>query len=106
MHTFPFHKKVVPVWKATGFLNIIFDIFAIFDPSKYMPRINYTTYIMGLYILDLVILLIIIDIMFVSYSFSRKKFSAMWPLAVLRSVASTFVTVLFLPITETLISIV
>lgn len=105
MHSFPFHEKVKDIWKATGFLEFIFEFFNKFDPTNYVPRINYTTYIIGLYLLDMIILLIFIDILYVSYSFSKKKFSLMWPLTILRSVTSYFVTVLFLPITETLISI-
>ena len=94
------------LWKASGFLNLVFDIFAIFNLSKYMPRINYSMYIASIYVMDFIILLIILDVLFVSYSFSKKKFSIMWPLDLLRSVASLFVTVFFLPITETLLSIV
>lgn len=54
----------------------------------------------------LFILLIIVDIMYVSYSFSRNRFVVMWPLYILRSIASLVVTVLFLPITETLTAII
>jgi hypothetical protein len=71
-----------------------------------MPRINYTAFIIGVHVLNTVILLIILDIVYVFYSFKIKKFTITWPLAVLRSVTSTFVTVLFLPITETLMSII
>lgn len=50
-------------------------------------------------------MLIILDIIYVSYSFSQKRFRFLWPLFVLRSVTSLVVTVLFLPITETLTSV-
>lgn len=52
------------------------------------------------------ILLIMIDIGYVSYQITKNKINQTWPIAILRSVASIFVTVLFLPITETLISII
>lgn len=106
MHTFPFNDKINFIWKATSFLEIIFTIFGVFDISNYLPRINYLTFIISVYILLFVILLIIIDILFVSYQFSKKRFAIMWPLYVLRSVASLIVTVFFLPITETLISVI
>lgn len=48
-----------------------------------MPRINYNTYIIGVYFLVFLILLIILDIVYVSFSFSQKKFSITWPLKIL-----------------------
>lgn len=104
MHTFPFSDTINPIWKANSFLEIIFTIVGVFDIQNYLPRINYFTYIISVYFLLIVILLIIVDILYVSYSFSKKRFAFMWPLYVLRSVASLVVTVFFLPITETLIS--
>ncbi|EGR30840.1 PAS domain S-box family protein [Ichthyophthirius multifiliis] len=106
MHSFPFHQKITHIWKATDFLKIIFDFFYLFNINKYMPRINYFIFITSVYFLDFIIFLIILDIIFVSYSFSKKKFSTTWPLTILRSVASLLVTVFFLPITETLVSVV
>jgi hypothetical protein len=47
----------------------------------------------------------VLDILYVSYSFSRKRFTHMWPLYILRSVTSIAVTVGFLPITESLSNI-
>ena len=46
------------------------------------------------------ILMLMLDVVYVSYSFSKKKFTMMWPLDILKSVASLLVTVLFIPITE------
>ena len=105
MHSFPFHTKLTHVWKASTFLEMIFNLFNVFNLNNYMPGINFNTYIAGVYILDFVILLIILDIVYVSYSFSQKKFSITWPLKILNQVTSYFVTVLFIPITETLISV-
>ncbi|KAL4460691.1 hypothetical protein ABPG72_017167 [Tetrahymena utriculariae] len=105
MHSFPFHAKLQHIWKATTFLKIIFEIFNVFQIKNYMPHINFTTYIMGIYFLDFIILLIILDILYVSYSFSQKKFSITWPLKILNQVTSYFVTVFFLPITENLFSV-
>ncbi|EAR82220.2 PAS domain S-box protein (macronuclear) [Tetrahymena thermophila SB210] len=105
MFSFPFNKKLKHVWKATTFLDIIFQIFDLFNIQNYMPRINFYTYLAGVYLLVFVILLVILDILYVSYSFSQKKFSITWPLKVLNQVTSYLVTVFFLPITETLISL-
>ncbi|KAL4452981.1 hypothetical protein ABPG73_000907 [Tetrahymena malaccensis] len=105
MFSFPFNKKLKHIWKATTFLDIIFSIFDLFNIQNYMPRINFYTYLAGVYLLVFIILLVILDILYVSYSFSQKKFSITWPLKVLNQVTSYLVTVFFLPITETLISL-
>ncbi|KAL4460692.1 hypothetical protein ABPG72_017168 [Tetrahymena utriculariae] len=105
MYSFPFNKKLKHIWKASTFLDIIFSIFDLFNIQNYMPSINFYTYLAGVYLLVFVILLIILDILYVSYSFSQKKFSITWPLKVLNQVTSYFVTVFFLPITETLVSL-
>jgi hypothetical protein len=86
-------------------MTIIYKIIYIFNISNYLPNIGYTAFIVSMYFLDFIILLMIIDIFYVSYSFSQKRFTVMWPLYVLRSVTSLVVTVLFLPITETLSNI-
>jgi hypothetical protein len=106
MHTFPFNEKITFLWRANSFLEIIFDVVNVFNISNYMPRINYFTYIVSVYTMLFIILLIVLDILYVSYSFSRKRFAMMWPLYVLRSVTSLVVTVLFLPITETLMGVI
>lgn len=68
--------------------------------------ISYLNFIISVYFMDFLILLILLDIIYVGYSFSRKRFAAMWPLQILRSVAAFVVTVLFLPITETLLVVI
>ena len=105
MHGFPFNQTVNSIWKANSFLSIIFEIFNIFNITNYLPNISYRTFIISMYILEFIILLMIIDIFYVGYSFSKKRFAVMWPLYVLRSVTSLVVTVLFLPITETLTNV-
>lgn len=62
-----------------------------------MGKLDYNTYIVVFYILIFIIFLVILDIIYVSYSFTKKKFSFVWPLQVLRSVCSLIVTTLFLP---------
>jgi hypothetical protein len=60
----------------------------------------------SIYVLVLLIMLFVADILYVAYSFSKKKFQALWPLELLAVVAPRMVTFLFLPITETLIEMV
>jgi len=48
----------------------------------------------------------VINVIYVSYAFSKKRISTIWPVVVLRSITSLFVTVFYLPITETLLSMI
>lgn len=105
MHAFPFYKKVYQFWKADQFITFVIDFFNYFQLQTYAPSINYGTYIISVYLMNFLVLLVILDILYVSYSFSQKRFSATWPLEILRSVASLLVTVFFLPITEVLLII-
>lgn len=52
------------------------------------------------------IVAMIVNIIYVSYAFSKKRVSTIWPVITLRSITSLFVTVLFLPITELLLSMI
>lgn len=105
MHTFPFNDKIYYLWKADTFLTFMLTLVNLFNISTYIPNITYLTLLVSVYILLGIILLIIIDIIYVSYSFSTNRFKVLWPLYTLRSTTSLVVTVLFLPITETLTSI-
>lgn len=62
---------------------MIFNAFNVVNLQNYMPRINFNTYIAGVYFLVFIILLIILDIVYVSYSFQQKKFGITWPLKIL-----------------------
>lgn len=70
-----------------------------------MP-VNFSSFLIMLYLLISLIALVIIDIIYVAYSFSKKKFSSTWPLVVMAKVVPLIVTVFFLSIMETLISVV
>lgn len=48
----------------------------------------------------------ILDIIYVAYSFSKKKFKFTWPLVYLAKIVPLIVTVMFLPIMETLLEVV
>jgi hypothetical protein len=105
MHSFPFNNKIIYIWKADSFLTNILNFVNVFSLSTYVPNLSYFTLLVSVYVCLGAILLIILNIFYVSYSFSQNKFKFMWPVYLLRSVAYYFVTVLFLPITETLTSI-
>jgi hypothetical protein len=59
-------------------------------------NVQFSYYLVVFYGCITAIILLILDIIYVSYSFSKKKFTVLWPLFILRNVASLFVTVLFL----------
>jgi hypothetical protein len=48
--------------------------------AVWLARLDLTTYIIVIYIMIFIVILIIMDIFYVSYSFTRKKFTFVWPL--------------------------
>jgi len=104
---FAFYEKIYSVWKASDLLNVIFNIFNFFQLQTYFgDAFTYTNYCISFYLIVSVIILVFINITYVSYAFSKKRVSAIWPVIVLRSVASLVFTLFFLPITELLIGMV
>lgn len=73
---------------------------------SYLPGISFDTFLIVLYLLIFLIILVLVDIIYVSYSFSKKRFRFTWPLIILAKLVPLFVTVFFVPITETLLSVV
>jgi hypothetical protein len=103
---FPFNLAVIDAWNGGSTLNNLANFFGQFNISTYLPGAPFAAFLIMLYFLILIILLIILDIIYVSYSFSKKKFRFTFPLVILAQIVPLFVTVLFLPITETLLSVV
>ena len=103
---FPFDAAVIMIWNGGTTLDNVTVLFGKLDINTYLPGINYGTFLIMVYFLILLIILVILDIIYVSYSFSKKKFRFTWPLILLAQIVPLFVTVLFLPITETLFSVV
>ena len=68
--------------------------------------LSWPAYLTGFYVCLVLIVLVIVNIFYVSYSFSRKKVSVIWPVKLLRGVAGLVVTVGFLPITEFLVGMI
>ena len=104
---FIFHKKINHLWNASDIFAQVFDLFAFFDLGDYFSGfVTWRLYLITFYFFIFLILFIIIDIAYVSISFNRKKFTAIWPLVILRNFVNIAVTVLFLFITEVLISMI
>ena len=106
MLAFPFDATIISVWNGGDTLNNVFKVFSRFNISTYLPGVSFGTFLILLYSLILLIILVLLDIIYVSYSFSKKKFRFTWPLLILAQLVPLFVTILFLPITETLLSVV
>lgn len=106
MLAFPFDASIIAVWNGGDTLEKVFQIFSRFNISTYLPGVSFDTFLILLYALILLIILVLLDIIYVSYSFSKKKFRFTWPLVILAQLVPLFVTILFLPITETLLSVV
>jgi hypothetical protein len=97
---------VIKAWNGGNSLSSLANFFNQFSIGTYLPGAPFSAFLAMLYGLIFIILLIIVDIVYVSYSFSKKKFRFTFPLVILAQVVPLFVTVLFLPITETLLNVV
>jgi len=106
MMAFPFNVAIISVWNGGDTLNGITKLFQQFNLSTYLPGVSFGAFLILLYALIFLIILVILDIVYVSYSFSKKKFKFTWPLVLLAQIVPLFVTVFFLPMTETLLSVV
>jgi hypothetical protein len=103
---FPFNALVLSAWNGGDTLSGLISFFSKFNISTYLPNAPFPAFLLILYSLIFIILLILVDIIYVSYSFTKKKFKFTFPLVILAQVVPLFVTVLFLPITETLLIVV
>lgn len=103
---FPFQTIVIDAWNGGSTLTSLTKFFQTFQFSSYLPNAPFPAFLAMLYVLIFIILLIIADIIYVSYSFSKKKFKFTFPLIILAQIVPLFVTVLFLPISEIMLSVV
>ena len=102
---FPFNPEIKSVWQNDNITETISTIFSYLSLLTYIENRPTVIYLCGLYASILAITLVLINIGYVSYSFSRKYFTATWPLYLLRTVAKIFVTGLFMPLLEVNLSI-
>lgn len=105
MMAFPFNSAVIVAWNAKDTLNGITNFFNNFNVSTYIPGVGFSTFLVLLYSLIVLIVIVLCDICYVAYSFSKKKFTFTFPLIFMAKVVPVFVTVLFLPIMETLLQV-
>lgn len=104
---FMFNNKVRSIWNSSTVFEGIISVITFFNIADQFGTImTETVFLIQFYLLVLLILLILVDIIYVSISFKRKKFNAIWPLTLLRNFVNIAVTVLFQPIVETLLEIV
>jgi hypothetical protein len=104
---FLFNDNLISLWNSKDVFSQVFSFFAFFNISQYFNGVlTVELYLFIFYAFIILILLILLDIIYVSISFKRKKFTYIWPLTVLRNFVNIAVTVLFLFITETLLTIV
>lgn len=106
MMAFPFNLVIISVWNGGQTLSSFVSILTNFNFGSYIPGVSFGTFIIMLYTLIFIIVLVIVDIIYVSYSFSKKRFAFTWPLEFLATVVPLCVSVFFLPIMETLLSVV
>jgi hypothetical protein len=104
---FMFNGTLLPLWKSKDVFGIMISVISYFDIRQYFGNvITVEVYLTIFYLFILLIFFILIDIIYVSISFKRKKFTMIWPLNLLRNFVNIAVTVLFLFIIETLLTVV
>lgn len=109
MIAFPFNGVVLGVWNyKSPNLVLISHIIVnyLLSLSSVAFSFSYTVFLIAVYTTNLVIILLILDVIYVSYSFSQKKFKFTFPLVLLAHIVPMFVTFLFLPFLEMLLSII
>jgi hypothetical protein len=104
---FLFGNSLVNLWNSKEVFGNVNSFFSFFNITNYFGKIiTVEMYLIIFYFFIILILFILLDIIYVSISFKRKKFSVIWPLNLLRNFVNFAVTVLFLFITETLLTVV
>lgn len=102
---FPFNPEIKSVWQNDSFTDTLSNAFGYITFLAYFEGRSPGVYLGGLYASILCMTLVLFNIGYVSYSFSRKYFTATWPLYLLRTIAKVFVTGLFMPLLEVNLSI-
>ena len=104
---FIFNPKIREVWNSSSVFSSIISFVTFFNVTSQLGSIvTLHVYLAEFYFLVILILGIVCDVVYVSISFKRKKFNAIWPLTILRNFVNIAVTVLFQPIVEVLLQMV
>ena len=103
---FPFSDDIEFPWNAGNFFTSIRSFMEAFQLVAYFSNFPWSIYLAIFYIGIVLVILIIIDIIYVFYSMTQKKFAFIWPLKILASFCSVFVTVMFLPLLKLFMSMI
>ncbi len=84
---------------------MLHSIFNYFNIVSYLDDTNWDLYIIFFYIGIVLVAIMVIDALYVSYAFSRKRYSFTWPIIILRYMGTLFMTVLYLPFLDYFMSV-
>ena len=100
---FPLHPAFGYIFKKENILQKINVFINYFQITVYFTD-NGELFVFCFYLCILIVILMVVNLIYVIISVLRKKFSWVWPLRTLRSIASIIVTILFMPIFEVFIA--
>lgn len=86
-------------------MKIINYITQVAEIDHYIKKVEWEVFLIIFYILVFLLLFVKANTFYVSYSFSKKKYSFMWPVYTLWAFFSLFSTVLFFPILDIFVSV-
>ncbi|MDR3582384.1 MAG: hypothetical protein P4L67_03890 [Candidatus Pacebacteria bacterium] len=101
-----FNNNITFPWKNDTFVFYFELVLQFLQIAYWCMMLTWISYLVIFYIFIFIVCLVVIDIIYIGYSFSIKRFTIMWPLYILRSTCSLFVTVLFMPLIDLLTSMV
>jgi len=102
---FPFHDTIKDTWDSDDVTKVLHSIFNYFNIVSYLDDTNWDLYIIFFYIGIVLVAIMVIDALYVSYAFSRKRYSFTWPIIILRYMGTLFMTVLYLPFLDYFMSV-
>src|SRR3990167_3164356 len=102
---YPFHANINPIWQSPSILNVLDYVTNVASIDHYLKQAPWEVFLIIFYILLFILLFVKANTIYVSYSFSKKKFSFMWPVYTLWAFFSLFSTILFFPILDIFVSV-
>eukprot|EP01022_Parablepharisma_sp_SALTPOND_P033551 TRINITY_DN88_c0_g1_i1.p1 TRINITY_DN88_c0_g1~~TRINITY_DN88_c0_g1_i1.p1 ORF type:complete len:1755 (-),score=211.95 TRINITY_DN88_c0_g1_i1:16687-21951(-) len=104
--TLVFSDSINYPWRNEAFMEYLVFCLQLLQIAYWCMMLTWLSYLVIYYFFIMIICLVILDIIYIGYSFSVKRFTVMWPLYILRSTCSLFVTVLFMPLIDLFTSMV
>lgn len=71
--------KINSIWKSEQILQVINYVTQVAEIDYYLKKVQWNIYLIIFYILLFILIFVKANTIYVSYSFSKKKFSFMWP---------------------------